>query len=151
MIQISTLKLALTQLQLGSINRYNFLFFVLLWQHFTAVFVCDCGDFVEIKLLMLLFHFMPIPKGLTLRSVLPAFPGQSDGQAWLATVALLHLLFPFLCPSFTLCVPPSLLLFFSLPLSKLLALHFTFPTLRSVMTHGSCQCHDNWPAAHMAF
>lgn len=101
---------------------------MLLWQHFSAVFVCDCGDFVEIKFLMLLFHFMPTPKGLTLRSVLPASPGQSDGQAWLATVALLHLVFPFLCPSFTLCVPPpsfssSLCLSLSFLPSTLLFLH----------------------------
>lgn len=96
-----------------SINRSNFPFSALPRQRLNTVFVGDSRDFVSFAPLP--FHFL----GLTLRS---ALPGPSDGQAWPAAAALLH-------------HPPPPPCFFSPPR----ALHFTFPTLPSVMTHCSLQ------------
>lgn len=51
---------ALLQLAVVSINRFHFPFCVLLWQRFNAVFVDDSRSFVELRLLLLLFYFLPI-------------------------------------------------------------------------------------------
>lgn len=68
---------------------------------------------------------------------------KSDGQAWFATAALLHLAFPFLFSASSVT-----LVFSFVPSRSLVA--FTFPTPLAVMTHCSCHCHDNRLAAHMA-
>lgn len=68
---------------------------------------------------------------------------KSDGQAWFATAALLHLAFPFLFSA------SSVTLGFSFVPSRSLGA-FTFPRPLAVMTHCSCHCHDNRLAAHMA-
>lgn len=73
--------------------------------------------------------FLPIPKGSSASSA------KSDGQAWLAMAALLHLAFPALSSS-ALCFS------FFLSLSRSLV-PSTFPTPLSVMTHCSGHCHDN--------
>lgn len=103
-----------------SINRSNFPFSALPRQRLNTVFVGDSRDFVSFAPLP--FHFL----GLTLRSALPAPPGPSDGQAWLAAAALLH------------HPPPPSLLFFS---SSCAPLYFSYIAL----------CHDSLlPAAAMA-
>ena len=88
-----------------------------------AVSVGDSKDLLEIKLPSASFPFCArLSRGLTLRSVLPGLPGQSDGQAWVATAALPHLPFPSLVSSVALC--------FSLFLSPS---HFSYTAL----------CHDS--------